>query len=205
MLWRAQGSVCWSCCPSISNALPPFQWGACAHLYWGFILLQPGAKGQPSIAVAVYFGFFGTSEVVSKRLCPLPIFCYPVHCLPHRLYNLVEDEPVGRRGVLYNTVLYDPNRPTHTGAGRGATNSIQLTINTTHVTINTCEYITSHRELSRVCYFACHTLPRALLGIWDVMFEIDGVVQAFKEKASVYHDRKTQVKNTVGTSPWNYA
>ena len=40
-------------------------------------------------------------EVVSKRPCPLPIFCYPVHCLPHRLYNLVEDEPVGRRGVQH--------------------------------------------------------------------------------------------------------
>ena len=29
-----------------------------------------------------YFGLFGTSKVVSKRLCPLQIFCYPVHCLP---------------------------------------------------------------------------------------------------------------------------
>ena len=48
-----------------------------------------------------YFGLFGTSKVVSKRLCPLQIFCYPVHCLPHRLYNLVEDEPVGRRGVQH--------------------------------------------------------------------------------------------------------
>ena len=60
------------------------------------------------------------------------------------------------------------------GAGRGATNtaySRPLTQHTSHVTINTGEYITSHRELSPVwivCFFACHTLPRALWAVFTL-------------------------------------
>ena len=85
-----------------------------------------------------------------------------------------------------------PNRPTHTGAGRGATYSIQLTINTTHVTINTCKYITSHRELS-LCYFACHTLPRALLALESGMLffrETAWFRLSKRFQSKCYYDRK---------------
>ena len=90
-----------------------------------------------------------------------------MHCLPHRLYNSLKTSP--SVAEAYNTVLYDPNRPTHMGAGRGATNtaySRPLTQHTSHVTINTGEYITSHRELSRVdrMFFRMPHTPACSLG-----------------------------------------
>ena len=83
-----------------------------------FYALEPRAsKPQPQ-----YFGLFGSSDVTSQSIeYRVPPFAddpfYPGALLaPGPLYNLAEDELVSHR----RTVLYDPDRPTHTsGEGLG--------------------------------------------------------------------------------------
>ena len=78
----AQGSVL-VLLPLYIQSLYFLFYGKRAHIYsGGFILLQPGAKGQLSIAVAV-FRLFLTSDVVSKRpATPCQFSVIQMHCLP---------------------------------------------------------------------------------------------------------------------------